>query len=223
MKQLLLLCLFALPGLAYAQRVPNPRLKHELDSLYYVDQVYREALFGEKKQHLADSIATAQHLTAAEVQPRLIGLMLASDSADMRRVRAIIRRYGYPGKKLVGTPTNEAAFYVIQHSNSIPQYLPLIKRAADQGDLPFRLYAMMLDRYLMGLGKPQVYGTQGRGYNGQAPFIWPIEDPAHVNERRKKAGFDQTVEENAKRMSIPYQVLTMEQVKKMPGYQPPTL
>lgn len=222
MKQLLLLCLFALPVLAYAQRVPNPRLKHELDSLYYVDQVYREALFGEKKQHLADSIVAARQLTAAEVQPRLIGLMLESDSADMRRVRAIIRRYGYPGKKLVGTPTNEAAFYVIQHSNSIPQYLPLIKRAADQGDLPFRLYAMMLDRHLMGLGKPQVYGTQGRGYNGQAPFIWPIEDPAHVNERRKKAGFDQTVEENAKRMNIPYQVLTMEQVKKMPGYQPPT-
>jgi hypothetical protein len=221
MKQLLLLCLFALPGLAYAQRVPNPRLKHELDSLYYVDQVYREALFGEKKQHLADSIAAARHLTAAEVQPRLIGLMLESDSADMRRVRAIIRHHGYPGKKLVGTPTNEAAFYVIQHSNSIPQYLPLIKRAADQGDLPFRLYAMMLDRYLMGLEKPQVYGTQGRGYNGQAPFIWPIEDPAHVNERRKKAGFDRTVEENANRMSIPYQVLTMEQVKKMPGYQPP--
>jgi hypothetical protein len=222
MKQLLLFCLFALPVLTYAQRVPNPRLKHELDSLYYVDQVYREALFGEKKQHLADSIATAQHLSAAEVQPRLIGLMLASDSADMRRVRAIIRRHGYPGKKLVGTPTNEAAFYVIQHSNSIPQYLPLIKRAADQGDLPFRLYAMMLDRHLMGLNKPQVYGTQGRSYNGQAPFIWPIEDPAHVNERRKKAGFDQTVEENAKRMSIPYQVLTMEQVRKMPGYQPPT-
>lgn len=222
MKQLLLFCLFALPGMAYAQQVPAPRLKHELDSLYYVDQVYREALFGEKKQHLADSIAAARHLTAAEVQPRLIGLMLESDSADMRRVRAIIRRHGYPGKKLVGTPTNEAAFYVIQHSNSIPQYLPLIKRAADQGDLPFRLYAMMLDRYLMGLEKPQVYGTQGRGYNGQTPFIWPIEDPAHVNERRKKAGFDRTVEENAKRMSIPYQVLTIEQVKKMPGYQPPT-
>ncbi|RZK30196.1 MAG: hypothetical protein EOO63_07345 [Hymenobacter sp.] len=218
---LLLLCLLALPVLTYAQRVPNPRLKHELDSLYYVDQVYREAMFGEKKQHLADSIAAARQLAAGQVSQRLIGLMLESDSADMRRVRAIIRRYGYPGKKLVGTPTNEAAFYVIQHSNSIPQYLPLIKQAADQGELPFRLYAMMLDRHLMGLGKPQVYGTQGRSYSGQAAFIWPIEDPAHVNERRKKAGFDQTVEDNAQRLHIPYQVLTMEDVRKMPGYQPP--
>ena len=218
---LLLLCLLALPVLTHAQRVLNPRLKHELDSLYYVDQVYREAMFGDKKQHLVDSIAAARHLSVAETPQRLIGLMLQTDTTDMRRVRAIIRRYGYPGKKLVGTPANEAAFYVIQHSNSIPQYLPVIKQAADQGELPFRLYAMMLDRYLMGLGKPQVYGTQGRSYTGQPSFIWPIEDPAHVNERRKKAGFDLSVEDNAKRLNIPYQVLTLEEVRKMPGYQPP--
>lgn len=30
--------------------------------------------------------------------------------------------------------------------------LPLIKRAADQGELPLRLYAMMLDRQLMNTG-----------------------------------------------------------------------
>lgn len=216
-----LLSLFLVVSLgASAQQTLNRQLKHELDSLYYVDQLYRSAMFGEKKQHLVDSLAAAQHFPVAEAPQRLIGLMLQTDSANMRRVRAIIQRYGYPGKKLVGTPTNEAAFYVIQHSNSIPQYLPLIKRAADEGELPFRLYAMMLDRQLMYTGKPQVYGTQGRNYNGQAPFIWPIEDPAHVNERRKKAGFPQTVEQNAQRMNIPYQVLTMEQVQAMSGYRP---
>jgi hypothetical protein len=216
---LLLLCLLALPALTYAQRVSNPRLKHELDSLYRLDQVYRAAMFADNKQHLLDSMAAAQHLPVAEVQQKLIGLMLAADSSDMRRVRAIIQRYGYPGKKLVGTPTNEAAFFVIQHSNSISHYLPLIKQAADQGELPFRLYAMMLDRQLMNTGKAQVYGTQGLNYNGHPPFIWPIEDAAHVNERRKKAGFELSVEDNAQRMHIPYQVLTLEDVRKMPGYQ----
>ncbi|MGI4759178.1 MAG: DUF6624 domain-containing protein [Janthinobacterium lividum] len=214
--------MLTLPARASAQQIANPQLKHELDSLYYVDQVYREAMFGEKKQHLVDSLAAAQHFAVADAAQRLIGLMLQTDSSDMRRVRTIIQRYGYPGKTLVGTPANEAAFYVIQHSSRIPQYLPLIKRAAEQGELPFRLYAMMLDRQLMYTGKPQVYGTQGRNYNGQTPFIWPIENPAHVNERRKKAGFPQTVEENAKRMNIPYHVLTLEDVRKMPGYQPQT-
>jgi hypothetical protein len=219
---LLLLCLLTLPGLTQAQRVANPRLKHELDSLYRLDQLYRAAMFGDNKQHLVDSLAAAQHFLVTEAQQRLIGLMLQTDSSDMRRVRAIIRRYGYPGKTLVGTPSNEAVFYVIQHSNSIPQYLPLIKRAADQGELPFRLYAMMLDRQLMNTGKAQIYGTQGRSYTGQAPFICPIENPGHVNERRKKAGFDLNVEQNSQRMNIPYQVLTLEEVRKMPGYQPPT-
>lgn len=208
--------------MAHAQRATlNLRLKHEFDSLYRVDQVYRAAMFADNKQHLVDSIAAARHLPVAEVPQRLVGLMLQTDSTDMKRVQAIIQRYGYPGKTLVGTPTNEAAFYVIQHSKSIAQYLPLIKQAAGQGELPFRLYAMMLDRQLMYLGKPQVYGTQGRNYNGQAYFIWPIEDPAHVNERRKKAGFELSVEDNAKRMDIKYQVLTLEQVQQLPGYQPP--
>lgn len=221
MKRLLLLCLLALPGLARAQRVANPALKHELDSLYYVDQVYREALFGDNKQHLVDSIAAARHFPAAEAFQQLVGLMLAADSSDIHRVRAIVQRYGYPGKTLVGTPTNEAVFYIVQHSTRIPQYLPLIKRAAAAGELPFHLYAMMLDRQLMYQGQPQVYGTQGSSYKGQPAFIWPINDPAHVNERRKKAGFDQTVEENAKRLHIDYRPLTIEQVKKMPGYQSP--
>jgi hypothetical protein len=218
---LLLICLLALPACTYAQRVANPRLKHELDSLYRLDQLYRKAMFADKKQHVVDSLATALHLPVTEVQQKLVSLMQAADSSDMRRVRAIIQRYGYPGKTLVGTPTNKAAFYVIQHSNSIPRYLPLIKQAADKGELPFRLYAMMLDRHLINMGKPQLYGTQGFGYNGQPPFIWPIEDPAHVNERRQKAGFDLSVEQDAQRMNIPYHVLTIEQVRQMPGYQPP--
>ena len=131
----LLLCLCLLPLLTHGQSaMVNPQLKYELDSLYRVDQVYRAAMFADNKQHLVDSIAAALHLPAAQVPQRLIGLMLQTDSTDMQRVRAIIRRYGYPGKTLVGTPTNEATFYVIQHSNRIAQYLPLIKQATEQGE-----------------------------------------------------------------------------------------
>jgi hypothetical protein len=50
---------------------------------------------------------------------------------------------------------------------------------------------------------------------------WPIRDPAHVNERRKKAGFEQTVEANAQRLGIEYRPLTLNDVKKLPGYQVP--
>lgn len=224
---LLVLSLFGTLSAA-AQQPLNLPLKHELDSLYHIDQLYREAMLVPEKHYLADSLAAVHHFPAGQEQAQLIGLMLRADSADIKRIAAVIQRYGYPGKALVGTPTNEAAFYVIQHSNRISQYLPLIKQAAAHGELPFRLYAMMLDRELLQHNKAQVYGTQGFNFGGTNPttgqpeqhnIIWRIEDPAHVNERRKKAGFAQTVEQNALRMGIPYQVLTMKQVKAMSGYQ----
>ena len=65
-----------------------------------------------------------------------------------------------------------------------------------------------------------VYGTQGRAYKDQPGFIWPIADPAHVNKRRKKACFDLSVEDNAKRLGMTYKVLTLEDIRKLPGYQP---
>ena len=35
-------------------------------------------------------------------------------------------------------------------------------------------------------------------------MIWPIENPARVNELRKKIGFTTSVEENAKRLDAEY-------------------
>ena len=47
-------------------------------------------------------------------------------------------------------------------------------------------------------------------------FIWPIRDAAGVNARRQQAGFDTTVEQNAANLGIPYRVLTLKDVAKMP-------
>ncbi len=114
---------------------------------------------------------------------------------------------------------------VIQHAPlaTITRYLPQVKQAAEKGELPLRLYAMMLDRQLMYEGHEQVYGSQGRGYTvknpttgqpGQKRFIWPIKDAAGVTQRRKKAGFEQTVQENAQRLNATYRVMTLDEAKK---------
>ena len=93
----------------------------------------------------------------------------------------------------------------------------MIKKAAEQNELPFSLYAMMLDRQLMRDGKEQVYGTQAmtkKLKNGNMEsFIWPIKDPLQVNRLRKEAGFDTTVEQNAKRFNIVYRVVAMDEIK----------
>ena len=48
-------------------------------------------------------------------------------------------------------------------------------------------------------------------------FIWPIRDPETVNERRKAAGFTQTIEEYAADLfgeDFQYKVLTLEDVQQ---------
>ncbi|GAB3858869.1 hypothetical protein GCM10028822_34540 [Hymenobacter terrigena] len=227
MKLLLFaLLLGLLPQLAAAQAILNQPLKHELDSIYAVDQKWRSLLFDPHQRHRPDSMARALGVTRESLSTYVPRQMMRTDSTNLVRVKQILKQYGYPGKTLVGEPTNEAAWYVIQHSDDIDQYLPLIKKAAGKGELPFYLYAQMLDRQLMRDGKAQLYGTQAFGYSvlnpktGQRealpPFVWPIKDAGGVNERRKKAGFPTTVEQNAANLGIRYRVLTLKDVEKMP-------
>lgn len=192
--------------------------------MFVLDQKYRAVM--QTARTKGDSLAKAYGVSKDSLIDHLWKLQSGIDESNMARLAAIIEKYGYPGKSLVGTPSNEAAFYIIQHSSVIDRYLPLLKEAAEKNELAFRLYAMMLDRSLMFQQKEQEYGTQGSGFEVIDPvskekkftmIIWPIRDPQNVNERRKAAGFEQTVEENAKRLGIEYKVFTVEEVRKMRG------
>ena len=124
---------------------------------------------------------------------------------------------------MVGTPTNIACWYVIQHSKKIKDYFEIIKKSGELGEIPNTNVATMQDRMLMNDSLEQIYGTQGAGrliindagkeefYN----FIWPIKDLENVNELRKKAGFKTSVEENSKRIGIDYKIVTLEDYKKL--------
>lgn len=214
----LLTYLVSVPFLAYGQI--NPQLKRELDSMYVLDQRYREYLttIGQNAR-LKDSLARVLQVQPDDVGGALWTKQSAIDSANLARVEVILKQHGYPGKTLVGTPTNEAAWYIIQHSDKIRTYLPAIRKAGDAGELPFTAVAMMEDRQLTYDKLPQRYGTQGSCYPLRADpsksecFIWPIDQPNGVNERRRQAGFKQTVEENAKRLDINYKPLTLKEVK----------
>lgn len=83
---------------------------------------------------------------------------------------------------------------------------------------------MMLDRKLTEERKPQIYGTQLEGKSitdkqtgkkRQVIYVLPIEKAKEVNTRRKKAGFETTVEENARRFRIEYKQYTYEEIEKM--------
>lgn len=225
MKLILGISLSLLSHALTAQAI-NVKLKKELDSMYVLDQKYRKLMFVDTEKS-GDSLAAAFGVTRNNLYATLWKFQNQVDASNVIRIEAILNTYGYPGKKLVGEPTNEATFYVLQHSKLIDKYIPLVKLAAEQKDLPFRLYAMMQDRWLVEQQKEQIYGTQGHSYQVKneksgdmetISFIWPIQDPEHVNERRKAAGFKLSVEDNAKRLDIVYKVYTLEEIKKLKGF-----
>lgn len=188
----------SLAELSDSEKYPR-ELKSYLDSIMVLDQKYR-----------------------ANFSMETWGKQVEIDQRNMVAIDSIIGQYGYPGTSLVGPGTDKAAWYVIQHSERIDEFLPQIQVAAETGELPFRLYAMMLDRSLMGQGLPQKFGTQGRSYFMNTPeeinLIWPVEDPENVNALRRSAGFQQTVEQYAKDLfgeDVEYREYTLEEVREI--------
>ena len=112
------------------------------------------------------------------------------DLKHTKRLREIIREFGWPSATLVGRDGAAAAFLIVQHSPLLKfqkQCLPLIRAAAKNGDLPMRDVAMLTDRILTNEGKPQIYGTQFKNEGGML-FPFPIVDRAKIDARRASVG-----------------------------------
>ncbi len=218
-KILLLILFITLLDKACGQHRINVILKKQLDSVMILDQKYRDTLSILMDPQKADSVSRSQAFGAKEAMTHYWKLQNRIDSLNVIFIESVFKKYGYPGKTLVGTPTNESAWYLIQHSKKIHQYLQMMKKAAKEKELPFQLYAKMLDLELIDEGKEQIYGTQGvcrplKDGKNIGCYIWPIKDAATVNKRRKKAGFKQTVEQNATRIGIVYRVIKLDKVNK---------
>jgi hypothetical protein len=221
----LLLLIFTIGLLSCVEKEKyNPDLKTELSSILTKDQGYRE-LFGggiseDRKSELLNELEISEKAFLENERE----LFRKNDSLNLVQIEAIIDKHGYPGKSLVGEPENEAAWFVIQHSNKIENYFPIIKEAGAKGELDAVKVAMMEDRMLMLSGKEQIYGTQGKAiFLVKNPLkqedvkyvVWPIRNPEKVNELRAEIGFKTSVEENSNSMNIQYQVYTLKEVKEM--------
>lgn len=214
------LCLSIVSG--FAQSKINVQLKAQLDAILQTDQGVREFFDTETNEKRKDTLALILGYPKDTLKKiGMFGAMQRVDPGNIAQVERIVAQYGYPGKTLVGEPTNQAVFFVIQHSNKIEKYYPLIEEAGKKGELPFKYVAMMLDRKLCSEKKEQLYGTQivfqmipdaRTGKKKMFGYVQPIKDAVNVNKRRKEAGFDTTVEENAKRLGTVYKPYTYEQI-----------
>lgn len=122
----------------------------------------------------------------------------ATVQADQRSTAYLVdltNKIGWPDAVKWGITTQDHAWLLAQHADNDKalqsHFLELMKAAFEQGTVPGKRYAYLVDRQSLAQGKPQIYGTQGRctgsGDTATAEAL-TLDDPAHVDARREAAG-----------------------------------
>lgn len=195
----LLLGLFACANQGQPEATPEPAapnydsIRVVLEEMYDTDQGIRKQL-------------SEQNTMVGE----LISKMIITDSINQLRIDSLLNTYGWLPESLIGKKASNAIFYVVQHAElpMMERWFPAFKKVVAEQEGEPRKLAMMEDRILMYRHEKQLYGTQIHGQavgeEGWEYFVWPIDNPAEVNERRTALGYTQTVEEYAAEMDARY-------------------
>jgi hypothetical protein len=152
--------------LAAAHPPSNPRLRDEIDRMYAEDQAVRQK----------------EGFDAAEMQQ--------VDRDDSAAIQKILDQFGVPTFSMVGPEAAGEFVLMIQHQPAEfrTRALPLVKANVDKGEADPDSFAKVYDRSQYDSGKPQLYGEQMICNAGEKLHEAPIEDPAHVNDRRAQLG-----------------------------------
>ena len=158
--------------LLYPARVPEPQLAEELIRLGKADQAIRQQIPQGK-------------------DPDFWKRMESEDKLREQRLAQIIADKGWPLVSQVGHEAAKSAWLIAQHgaSDFLERCLPLMQAAADRHELPLSSLALSIDRVLMHKGKEQRYGSQFGMKDGHT-VPYPIEDMAHLDERRASMGLE---------------------------------
>jgi hypothetical protein len=126
----------------------------------------------------------------------------AIDHENLEIIVSFLEKCGIPTLDEVNDVQMAAIWAVLQHSNNKyrKMYLPLLEKAADNGDMKWSTIALIKDRVLMDDGLPQVYGTQI--LNGE---LWTLTEPEYVDKRRAEVGLG-PLKDYLKRFNVTFDV-----------------
>jgi len=172
-----------------ASSVKYESLRRELLAMEQADQAARAAMLAEFGKR-GISINRGKPITdpkALQVIATESAKLSKLDEAHRKRMKAIVKEFGWPGKSLVGADGARAAWLLVQHADADRDFQAECLRlmeAAPAGEIEGTHLAYLTDRVLIGAGKLQKYGTQlGADFK---PL--PIADEGNVDARRAKLG-----------------------------------
>ena len=112
-----------------------------------------------------------------------------------------LREFGFLGWRQIGHRALRVSWLIAQHADMDPffreDYLDQFRQALNLDNASYEGFAYLTDRVRVEKGERQIYGTQVlrsrkeesvSHEDGGAISLWPVEDEARLDERRKAVG-----------------------------------
>jgi hypothetical protein len=131
----------------------------------------------------------------------------SDDRDNLRWLKAMLDRDGWPTVTTVGEDGAKAAWLLVQHADKDPglqaRALLLMQEAVSRNEASASELAMLTDRVLLAQGKPQRYGSQFDSLADGSMVLRPTEDMQGLDARRAAVGLP-SMEEYRKALSEAY-------------------
>jgi hypothetical protein len=121
----------------------------------------------------------------------------SNHTLNIKKIKEIIDKYDWPEPTLIGEQGNRTICNVLQHADQKIReyYIPKMKKAVLNKKLEPRYLVRAEDRIATGKGQLQIYGGQMKYYPETKSFnVWPVFDPANIDERRAEIGLEPIAE-----------------------------
>jgi hypothetical protein len=155
----------------------NENLRHEL-----------LAMIGEDERVRTELAATGELFEG--YHPKMEAVHL--DNAA--RLEELIEQYGWIRPSLVGEEAAKAAWRILQHAISRPDFqrrgLEILQLEAEAGEIPLWQVAYLEDRIASFEGKPQRYGTQFDWNEDGELSPGELAEPDKIDELRASIGLE---------------------------------
>ena len=187
----------ALQAVVWAQTEPlkvdriNRRVRKQIVLMHESDQYWRMVCIAGK---MNEKLPACKKVDAIDLE-------------NTRKLRQIIKKYGFPNAGLIGLDVVGDVFTIIIHSPSIDfqkENLPYLRLAAQTNQYIKPEIALLTDKILVAEKKPQIYGTQFRTEDGKM-YLQKTIEPEKLNERRAEMNLP-TMEEYMKMLEKMYQI-----------------
>jgi len=116
------------------------------------------------------------------------------EAGNLRWLTGVVKEIGWIDVGRFGMKASSQATIILKHSGGhalplILAALPQIERdLANRESKGFQSYEVFFDALQLQLGGRQRFGTQLAADSNGNPFVLPLEDPGHVDERRAAIG-----------------------------------